>query len=133
LNGNLSNLNNIVASKTGSQGDNAIALQIADLRSEKMNFTGEPEGEQLSLDEFYSRLILNFANEGSRADQMLASQTTLVTQADNLRNSIGGVSLDEEMTNMMKFQFAYNASSRTLNVLDEMLETVINRLGITGR
>ncbi|MGI6668041.1 MAG: flagellar basal body rod C-terminal domain-containing protein [Acetivibrionales bacterium] len=41
--------------------------------------------------------------------------------------------MDEEMTNMMKFKFAYDAASRVLNIIDSMLETVVNRLGLAGR
>jgi len=44
-----------------------------------------------------------------------------------------GVSLDEEMSNMMKYQFGYSASARIMNILDEMIDTVVNRMGITGR
>jgi flagellar hook-associated protein 1 FlgK len=41
--------------------------------------------------------------------------------------------MDEEMTNMMKYKYAYDASARTLNVIDSMMEQVVNRLGIVGR
>ncbi|WP_277674602.1 flagellar basal body rod C-terminal domain-containing protein, partial [Piscibacillus halophilus] len=44
-----------------------------------------------------------------------------------------GVSLDEEMANMIKFQHAYNAAARSLTVVDEMLDRVINQMGIVGR
>jgi flagellar hook-associated protein 1 FlgK len=57
----------------------------------------------------------------------------LVISADSQRQSIMGVSLDEEMSNMMKYQFGYSASARIMNILDEMIETVVNRMGITGR
>jgi flagellar hook-associated protein 1 len=41
--------------------------------------------------------------------------------------------MDEEMTNMMKYKFAYDAASRALTVIDQMMETIVNRMGITGR
>jgi flagellar hook-associated protein 1 FlgK len=47
--------------------------------------------------------------------------------------SISNVSMDEEMTNMMKYQFAYGASARVITVLDEMFESIVNRLGLVGR
>lgn len=49
------------------------------------------------------------------------------------KESISGVSLDEEMTNMIKFQNAYNANARMTNVFDEMLDLLVNRLGTVGR
>ena len=52
-----------------------------------------------------------------------------VIAADNARQQVIGVSSDEELTNMIKFQNAYNASSRYFNVINEMLAHVIERLG----
>jgi flagellar hook-associated protein 1 len=53
--------------------------------------------------------------------------------AENQRQSAMGVSLDEEMSDLLKYKFAYNASSKTLNAIDEMLEIIINRMGRVGR
>ena len=50
-------------------------------------------------------------------------------QADAIRQSIMGVSLDEEMTNMIKFKFAYNANSKVIDVVNQMLETIMFRMG----
>jgi flagellar hook-associated protein 1 len=52
--------------------------------------------------------------------------------ADSRRQSVNGVSLDEEMTNMIRFQRGYQASSRALSTLDEMLDQLINRTGKVG-
>jgi flagellar hook-associated protein 1 FlgK len=46
----------------------------------------------------------------------------------NLRQSVMGVNLDEEMANLVQFQHAYNASARTINTWDQMLDVIINRL-----
>ena len=51
----------------------------------------------------------------------------------NLKESISGVSLDEEMANMIRFQHAYSAAARMMTAVDEMLNIIINRLGIVGR
>ena len=51
----------------------------------------------------------------------------------NLKESISGVSLDEEMANMIRFQHAYNAAARMMTAVDETLDTIIHRLGIVGR
>jgi flagellar hook-associated protein 1 FlgK len=81
----------------------------------------------------YQDIILNMGNAGADASRIAESQSKLVESADAQRTAITGVSMDEEMTNMMKFKFAYDAASRVLNIIDTMLETVVNRLGTAGR
>lgn len=130
LNSNLSDLTNIAASKTGEEGDNSNALEIANLRNRPLV---QDQTGCLSLDDYYQAIILNVGNNGSDADNIAGSQGKLVQSADAYRTSITGVSMDEEMTNMMKYKFAYDAASRALNVIDSMMETIINRLGLVGR
>jgi len=130
LNGNLSDLNNIVASVGEESGDNTIARQIANLRNKTLMMD---TAGILNLDDYYQSIILDVGNEGAKAANIAESQRNLVQSADNSRQSIMGVSMDEEMTNMLKFKFAYNASSRAANVIDQMIETLINRLGVAGR
>ena len=130
LNPNLSDLSNIAASKTGSNGDNTNALEIANLRNKA--FINDDTGIT-SIDNYYQAIILHMGNGGADADRITDSQGKLVQSADASRTSISGVSMDEEMTNMMKYKFAYDAASRALNVIDDMMETVINRMGLVGR
>jgi flagellar hook-associated protein 1 len=56
----------------------------------------------------------------------------VVTAIGNQRQSVSGVSLDEEMTNLITFQRGYQASARTLTAMDEMLDTLINHTGVAG-
>jgi flagellar hook-associated protein 1 FlgK len=130
LNPNLADLTNIAASKSGASGDNSIAREIANLRNKDLiiNSTGI-----VSLDDYYQDIILQMGNDGADSDRIAKSQGKLVQSADAQRTAITGVSMDEELTNMMKYKFAYGAASRVLNLLDSMMETVINRLGIVGR
>ncbi|HPU22407.1 MAG TPA: flagellar hook-associated protein FlgK [Thermoclostridium caenicola] len=128
--GSLKDFNNIVASAIDANGDNTLALRIAGLRNANL-MTGN--GKVLSLDTYYQNIIMDVGNKGQGAANMLESQKKLVQQADQLRQSIMGVSLDEEMTNMIKFKYAYNANSKIINVIDSMLETLIYRLGLAGR
>jgi len=130
LNPNLSDLAAIVASKTGDNGDNSIALEIANLRNALLIQTSSG---MVSLDDYYQDIILRMGNEGTEAVNIAESQSKLVQSADAQRSAITGVSMDEEMTNMMKFKFAYNASARVLNIIDSMIEQVVNRLGLAGR
>ena len=57
----------------------------------------------------------------------------LMTQIDERRQEISNVSLDEEMANMLKYQHSYIANSRVINAIDEMIDIIVNRLGIVGR
>ncbi len=130
LHDNLVHEENIAASKSGAIGDNEIAREIANLRHKPIISEG---ANILSLDEYYFSIISWVGNGGSEAEIIFNNQQKLVNSADSSRQSIMGVSLDEEMGNMMKFKFAYDASARVLNVIDEMLETVIERMGLSGR
>ena len=126
----MKDLNNIVASATDANGDNEIANKIAKLRNEELmtSFT-----RVLSVDSYYQQIILKVGNVGNEARQYTESQKVLVHAADNDRQAIMGVSLDEEMSNMIKFKYAYNAATKTIGVINEMLDTIINRTGIAGR
>jgi flagellar hook-associated protein 1 FlgK len=123
-------LNHIVTSESGASGDNIIALNIANLRHDPVmrDITGI-----LSMDDYYQSIILNVGHYGSDAARITENQLKLVQSADSFRQSVTGVSMDEEMTNMMKYKFAYGASSRAINIIDEMLETVIKKMGLAGR
>lgn len=130
LNDNLRDLNNLVASASGTSGDNTLALAIGNLRNSPVlrDVTGV-----LSIDDYYQSIILNVGSNGNDAIRITQNQQQLVHSADAFRLSIMGVSMDEEMTNMMKYKFAYDASSRVINILDDMIETVITRMGLSGR
>ena len=130
LNPNLSDLSLIAASRTGDAGDNTIALEIANLRNKAMIMD---KMGLVSLDDYYQYIILTVGNRASEATNIAESQGRLVEAADAQRTAIAGVSMDEEMTHMLKFKFAYDAASRVLNIIDSMIETVVNRLGLAGR
>ena len=61
------------------------------------------------------------------------NQKSNLLVVDNQRTSVSGVSLDEEMTNLIKYQHAYSGASRVITAMDEALEVIINRMGIVGR
>ena len=85
--------------------------------------------KQSSFVDYYGDLVSQVANSGFVYNSLLDSQAATVTAAANAREQIIGVSQDEELTFMVKFQNAYNASSRYINVVDEMLEHILNTLG----
>lgn len=97
--------------------------------TEETNILNINVKKKSSFVDYYSDLVSQVANSGFMYNAKLQSQQQTVNSAFNAREQIIGVSTDEEMTSMIKFQNAYNASSRYINVVDEMLEHIINTLG----
>lgn len=110
------------------KGDGSNALLLAQLKN-KLLMTGGTA----SFDDFYRSMVGQLGIEGQEASQMVENRNYLIEQLENRRESVSGVSLDEEMTNMIRFQHAYTASARIINVMDEMLEVIVNQLGLIGR
>ncbi len=103
----------------GGQSDNTLALQIGNLRG----------GD---ADKRYQQLVTSMGNEVAQAARSEASAQVLTDNLKDRRESVSGVSLDEEMTNIIRFQRAYQASARAMSTTDEMLDTLINRAGRVG-
>ncbi len=87
-----------------------------------------------SVQSFFSgKIIGELGVKGQQAINMTKNAGTLLGAVSNRRDSISSVSLDEEMTNMISFQQAYNASARMITVVDETLDKIINGMGVVGR
>lgn len=76
--------------------------------------------------DYYTNLVNQVANSGSVYKSLVESQKETVESVESARQQILGVSTDEELTNMIRFQNAYNASSRYINTLNDMLDTLLN-------
>ncbi|MBH0164053.1 flagellar hook-associated protein FlgK [Fictibacillus sp. 7GRE50] len=109
------------ASSGGKNGDGSNALNLADVRDD-VNFQSVFEG-----------YIGSMAVDAQKAEGMSTNSIVLLDSVDKRRQSISGVSLDEEMTNMIQYQHAYNAAARNITVVDEMLDKIINGMGVGGR
>lgn len=79
--------------------------------------------------DYYKNLVAQVANSGSVFGDIMESQTNTVDALFSSREQVIGVSSDEELTNMIMYQNAYNASSRYINVVSEMLEHILTSLG----
>lgn len=88
--------------------------------------------ENVTLDDFWAGVASDVGVQSQQAQRMVANQEILVTELNNQRAAVSGVSLDEEMTSMIQFQHSYNAAARMLTAVDEMLDVIINRLGRVG-
>ena len=86
-------------------------------------------GRTSNIQDAYIRFVSHISIQTQEAATVAGTQTTMVIQADARRNAIKGVSMDEEMSNMLRFQFAFQSSSRMLNVMDSMLDRIINGMG----
>jgi flagellar hook-associated protein 1 FlgK len=119
------------------KGNNDMALLVSSVRQQKVNFDPDGSGRPIltdgTFDEFYRSLVGELGVQSQEATRQMTNQKILVDQVDSSRQSISGVSLDEEMANMIKFQHAYNAAARSLTTFDEMLDKVINSMGLVGR
>jgi flagellar hook-associated protein 1 FlgK len=80
----------------------------------------------------YRKLIVSLGVEASVATSNLQTQTVISSQVDASSESVSGVSIDEEMTNMLQFQHAYSAAARMITTIDETLDVLINRTGRVG-
>lgn len=97
---------------------------------EKAEYTLNPQTEtKLNINGFYSGLVSQVANDGAVYRSMKENGQITVDSTESARQQIIGVSTDEELQNMIRFQNAYNASSRYINVVSEMLEHLLTSLG----
>ncbi len=118
----------VAASKTGEAGDGANALDIAGLRDALTM-----AGGTASISDFYGQLIAKIGTDARQAAYMVDVHEASLHQYEDNKASLSGVAIDEEMANLIRFQRAYEAAARLATAVDEMLDTLINRTGITGR
>jgi flagellar hook-associated protein 1 FlgK len=101
-------------------GDNRLALEIAGLQNDlTMNSATS------TFSDFYSSLVSDVGSNTANAQVNYDHETSMVTYLENYRESVSGVSLDEEMINLIKFQHAYESAAKVISTVDEMLQTVI--------
>ncbi len=124
-------LNKIVAGRGGSPlpgpGDNTIAQKIASARGETADLVRSPEfGSTETLNDYYRRFLSSLGVVGQAAERNAKNQSNLIDHLQAQRESVSGVNFDQEMTDMVRYQHAYNASAKILTVFDQMLERLIN-------
>ena len=122
--------NKIAASQSATgPGDGSNALAMAQLKDALA--IGTPP--TASFRDFYGSIITELGlatQESSRAADVYDG---VLEQQQMRRDAVSGVSLDEELMQLVRYQAAYDAASRLVSVMDEMLDTLINRTGIVGR
>ena len=83
---------------------------------------------QYNFSDYYTAFTSELANRGEKYNTIGENQASMVESINNSRLEVSGVSSDEELTNLIKYQHAYNASSRYVNTVSQMLEDIINKL-----
>ncbi len=105
-------------------GDGTNALRIAGLR-----FKDAMIDSNSTFNDFYTAVISRVGTQGEESKDRVRNQETLLKNLANLRESVSGINLDEEMSNLVAFQHGYNAAIRVITAMDRMLETLITRMG----
>jgi flagellar hook-associated protein 1 len=109
-----------VTAGSGADGTNDIALAVARLRGDA------------SIDGAYKAFVAQVGSNLNEAERQQGNAQVLTDSVEDRRQSVAGVSMDEEMSNLVRFQRAYQASARARSTMDEMLDVLINRTGQVG-
>ncbi|MGH8018578.1 MAG: flagellar hook-associated protein FlgK [Opitutaceae bacterium] len=117
----------IRSTNTADPGANEVALAISDLASREFS-TGSGDLIEGSFSFFYRGIVARVANATASAEGRYEDQATLQRLVSERRDAVSGVSLDEEMTDLIKYQRAFDASAKVMRVMDEMLDVVVNGL-----
>ncbi len=108
---------------TVEAGDARAAVEIASLRNTKVMI-----GSSRTFDDYFAERVTTVGLRGEQAQNMLDSQNKIMGDLRNLRDSISGVNIDEELADIIKFQHGYNAAAKFITVQDSLLDTLINRI-----
>ncbi|WFA07926.1 flagellar hook-associated protein FlgK [Tissierella sp. Yu-01] len=112
-----------------AEGDGSKAQDVANVRNIKLDFTGDGNTDN-TIESEYNSMVTNVGISKQQADNMVANQEVLLDQLVMRRESTSGVQIDEEVSNIIKFQKSYEANARVIQVLSEMLDVLINRTGV---
>lgn len=128
----LANNNRIATGKINDPlevGDTSVALAIASLADGWSSLTTSPIAAS-SYGDYYGSMIAKLGVMAQQSQKMADGQRVLVNHMENQRESISGVSLDEEMANLIRFQKSYGAAARLVTILDSMYERILG-MGVT--
>jgi len=124
---------------SGAKDDNKNAIAMLELRNNKSfisQIVYSPTSKIVlgegTPEDVIKTMISTLGVDGQEAKRMFNNQQYLAEEIDSFRMSVSGVSQDEEMSNMIKFQHAYNAAARMITTVDEMIDVIINRMGRVG-
>lgn len=106
-------------------GDGRAAVEIASIRNTKVMI-----GHERTLDDYFADSVTNVGLKGEQTENNLKSHMAIMNDLRTMRDSISGVNIDEELSDIIKFQHGYNAAAKFVTIWDSLIDTVINRLGV---
>ncbi|MNZ71734.1 Flagellar hook-associated protein 1 [compost metagenome] len=116
------------------RGNSDIANALASLRDALFTFPADLTSlSKGTTDDYFRALAGDLGIRAANTERNFNNQQSMVDNLQIQRQSISGVSIDEELADMIRFQQAYNAAARNMTTVDEMLDRVINSMGIVGR
>ena len=130
----IKDIRNIAAGGQGGNGaaeDNGNLLALVKQRESKDFFSGDVS--QGTPDDFIKAMLSSMAVDSLQAKRIYATQELMQKNIETKRSSISGVSLEEEMADMVRFQHVYVAASKMVSTMDLLLDVTVNRLGMVGR
>lgn len=110
----------VIAKNTNGVSDNRNALLLAQLQTGKTM-----AGNTASFSTIYAQMVSSAGNQGAEAETVLAAQTTLLTEAEDARDSVSGVNLDEEAVKLIEFQQSYQAAAKMLQIASELFDSIL--------
>jgi flagellar hook-associated protein 1 FlgK len=121
---------NVAASQSGASTDGNQAVAIAALRTSTIVST--PDGDATATNAV-ANLVADVGRRATAADRAASTAQSTADALEQRRSETSGVSVDEELTNLLRYQRAYEAAARVITTADQMLDTLVNRVGIVGR
>lgn len=106
-------------------GDGSAALAIAQLRNGDVMV-----GRYAGFEDYFSQAVAKVGLKGEAAERAFETEREIMQELEAMKDSISGVNIDEELSQMIKFQHGYAAASRFISEVNDMLDTIINRMGV---
>jgi flagellar hook-associated protein 1 FlgK len=111
--------------RAANPGNGDAAAAIASIRNNSVMI-----GRFATFDDYFANTIGSIGLMGEQSKRALATENQIMNYLRNLRESISGVNLDEELSNMIRFQKGYEAAARFISTVNSMLDTLLNRMGV---
>lgn len=111
--------------RTANPGNNEAALAIASIRNTQVMV-----GQLGTFDDYFADSVGRIGLLGEQSNEALETQNLVMKELNEKRQSVSGVDMNEELTNMIKYQHGFNAAARFITTVNSMLDTIINRMGV---
>lgn len=127
------NVDKVSGDLTIEKSGDSVIIKAGDyefIKYDNANMTMENDNSGTTIDDYFQDIIGVLGSSSKEAKGMVVSQEALISQIETRRDSISGVSMDEEMANMIQYQRTYQAAARFITVIDELLDNIINRMAV---